>query len=113
MVPTCLVEVINRLEPEHESPVDVLETAVQKDNDEVKLPSDAVKELNTRIAMSTLSPFDRFRSPRGVLSVQYVCGHTNIRSLISSVWTGASCNSFTPSKAARKEQQMVSPYFIR
>lgn len=73
MVPTCLVEVINLLEPQRESQVDMLETFVQEDNDEVKLPSDAVNELNTRIATSTLSPFDRFRSSRGVLSVLHVC----------------------------------------
>ena len=72
MVPTCL-EVINRPEPQCESQVDVLETAVQEDSDEVKLPSDAVNDLNTRIATSSLSPFDRFRSPSGVLSVQCVC----------------------------------------
>lgn len=39
------------------------------DDEENKLPPDAVNELNARIATSTLSPFDRFRSPRGVLSV--------------------------------------------
>ena len=45
------------------------EITVLNENEEAKLPPDAVRELDTRIAASTLSPFDRFRSPRGALSV--------------------------------------------
>jgi hypothetical protein len=73
MVQRYLVDIPNRLEPQRESQVDVSGTVVQEDDDEAKLPPDAVNELNARIATSTLSPFDRFRSPRGALSVHYVC----------------------------------------
>ena len=39
---------------------------------EYKFPHDIVSELNGRIEQSTISPFDRFRSQRGMLSVSPV-----------------------------------------
>ena len=38
--------------------------------DDCKVPHEAVGELNKRISKATLSPFDRFRSQRGTLSVR-------------------------------------------
>ena len=38
-------------------------------DNEYKLPHDAVSELSERIDQTSLSPFDRFRKQKGVLSV--------------------------------------------
>ena len=77
-------------------------------NHEYKFPCEVVSELNGRIEQSTISPFDRFRSQRGTLSVSPICPCSNLRSLILSVWIGVRESSIMHSKEEQGEKLMVS-----
>lgn len=56
--------------------------------DEYKFPRETVSELNGRIEQTSVSPFDRFRSQRGILSVTPILSRSDLRLPTLWVWIG-------------------------